>query len=184
MIRTLFASFAVVALTVPAFADEKKGDAKVGPALNFKMKSIDGKEVDLAKFQGKVVMFVNVASQCGLTPQYKGLQALHEKYSSAGLVIVGVPANEFGKQEPGSDSEISEFCTSNYGVKFPMMSKVVVKGSGIAPLYQYLTKETKFKGDISWNFEKFIVNRQGEVIARFSPRVSPDDEKDGLAVFR
>jgi glutathione peroxidase len=161
------------------FAADKKGDDKVGPALQFKMKSIDGQEVDLAQFQGKVVMFVNVASQCGLTPQYEALEKLYEKYMNAGFVIVGVPANEFGNQEPGTDAEIKEFCSTKYNVKFPMMSKVVVKGKGITPLYQYLTEQgpEKFRGPITWNFEKFLVNRQGEVIARFAPRVRPDDPK-------
>lgn len=175
--RTLLAIAAVFALVAPTLADDKKGDTKVGPALNFKMKTINGKEVDLSQYQGKVVLFVNVASQCGLTPQYEGLQKIYDKYKDEGLVIIGVPANEFGKQEPGTDAEISEFCKSNYGVTFPMMSKVVVKGEGITPLYQYLTKESKFPGAIKWNFEKFLVNRAGEVVARFDPQVKPDDDK-------
>jgi glutathione peroxidase len=167
--------------TAPALADDKeKGDTKVAPVLNFKMKGIDGKDVELSKLQGKVVMFVNVASKCGLTPQYDALEKLHEKYSKDGLVIVGVPANEFGKQEPGTDAEIKEFCTSNYGVKFTMLSKVVVKGKGICPLYEFLTgKDTNpnFAGPIKWNFEKFIVGRSGEVIARFEPTVKPEEPK-------
>jgi glutathione peroxidase len=146
------------------------------PALNFKMKDIDGKEVDLNKYKGKVVMFVNVASKCGLTPQYKALQALHDKYADKGLVIIGVPANEFLKQEPGTNAEIKEFCTSKYKVTFPMLAKVVVKGKGIAPLYEYLTTKTdkKFQGDIEWNFAKFVVGREGVVVARFKPTVKPD----------
>jgi glutathione peroxidase len=158
-----------------ARAEEKKGDRKVAPVLNFKMKTIDGKEVDLSKYQGKVVLFVNVASECGLTPQYKGLQALHDKYAREGLAIIGVPANEFGSQEPGSNREISQFCTSKYGVKFDMLAKVVVKGEGICPLYKFLTsKETdpKFAGDIKWNFTKFLIV-DGEIVARFEPRVEP-----------
>jgi glutathione peroxidase len=160
-------------------ADTKKGDGKVAPALQFKMKNIDGQEVELSQFQGKVVMIVNVASQCGLTPQYDALQKLYEKYQKEGFVIIGVPANEFGSQEPGTDAEIKEFCTSRYHVTFPMMSKVVVKGKGITPLYQYLTEQgpEKFRGPITWNFEKFLLNRQGEVVARFAPRVKPDDPK-------
>jgi glutathione peroxidase len=146
------------------------------PALNFKMKDIDGKEVDLTKYKGKVVMFVNVASKCGLTPQYKALQALHDKYADKGLVIIGVPANEFLAQEPGTNAEIKEFCTSKYQVKFPMLAKVVVKGKGACPLYEYLTTKTdkKFQGDIEWNFAKFVVSREGEVVARFKPAVKPD----------
>ena len=179
MLRTrLPIALVMLALGVPVFADEK-GDKKVGPALNFKMKAIDGKEVDLSQYQGKVVLFVNVASKCGYTPQYKGLEALYEKYSKDGLVIIGVPANEFGGQEPGTDAEISEFCSSNYGVKFPMLSKVVVKGEGITPLYKYLTQDAgeKFKGDIGWNFEKFLVNRKGEVVARYPSKVKPEDQR-------
>ena len=181
--RKMFGLLAVAFLVMPAvtLADDKdKGDKKVSGALNFKMKAIDGKEVDLSKYQGKVVMFVNVASQCGNTPQYKQLQELHEKYAKDGLVIVGVPANEFGGQEPGSDAEIAKFCESKYNVKFDMLSKVVVKGDGMCPLYKYLTsKDTdpKFAGDVSWNFEKFVVGRNGEVIARFQPRVKPDSEQ-------
>jgi len=153
-----------------------EGEKAVAPVLNFTMKDLSGKPVELAQYQGKVVLFVNVASKCGYTPQYKGLQSLYEKYEKDGLVIIGVPANEFGKQEPGSDSEIAEFCQKNYGVTFPMMSKVVVKGNGIAPLYKHLTsKETdpKFAGDIRWNFEKFLVGRSGEIVGRFNSKVDP-----------
>jgi len=156
------------------------GAEKAASALGFKMKSLTGKEVDLSKYKGKVVLMVNVASECGLTPQYEQLEALHEKYADKGLAILGFPANEFGMQEPGSDKEISEFCQKNYGVKFDMFSKVVVKGEGKCPLYQFLTsKETnpKFAGDITWNFEKFLLDRQGNVVARFAPKVKPDSEE-------
>jgi glutathione peroxidase len=179
MVRTLplFAALAVFALAGVATAEEKKGDTKVPEVLNFKMKSLDGKDVDLSKYKGKVVLFVNVASKCGLTDgQYKGLQQLHEKYAKDGLAIVGVPANEFGKQEPGTDKEISEFCTTKYNVKFDMLSKVVVKGDDIAPLYKHLTdKKTnpKFGGEIKWNFTKFLIDKSGQVVGRFEPRVDP-----------
>lgn len=162
--------------SISASAEEKKGDKKVASALAFTMKTLDGKEVDLAKYKGKIVLFVNVASKCGLTPQYEALEALHEKYADKGLAIIGVPANEFGKQEPGSNEEIQKFCSTKYGVKFDMLSKVVVKGDGICPLYAFLTsKETnpKFAGEIGWNFTKFLVNKNGEVVARFEPRVDP-----------
>jgi glutathione peroxidase len=181
--RTMIGLMAAGLLVVPAIvsAQEKdKGEKKVPAALNFKMKSLDGKDVDLSKYQGKVVMFVNVATYCGNTPQYKQLQELHDKYSKDGLVIVGVPANEFGGQEPGTDAEIAKFCDSKYNVKFDMMSKCVVKGDGICPLYKYLTsKDTdpKFGGDVTWNFEKFVVGRNGEVAARFKPKVKPDAEE-------
>lgn len=156
-------------------ADENV-DAAGGP-LQFKVKDIDGKDVDLGRYKGKAVLIVNVASKCGNTPQYGQLQELHKKYSEQGLVILGFPANEFRSQEPGTNEQIKEFCTSKYGVEFPMFSKIVVKGDGQAPLYRYLTsKETnpKFAGDITWNFEKFLVGRDGQVVARFSPRTKPD----------
>ena len=162
---------------IPVLVAAEDSEKKVAPVLNFKMKSIDGKDVDLSKYQGKVVMLVNVASKCGLTPQYEALQAVYDKYAKDGLVIIGVPANEFGKQEPGTDDEIAKFCKDNYSVKFPMLSKVVVKGKGITPLYKFLTsKDTnpKFAGEIKWNFTKFLINRKGEVVNRFEPRVKPD----------
>jgi glutathione peroxidase len=164
-------------LAVPALLRAGE-DKKVPEVLNFKMKGIDGKEVDLSKFKGRVVLFVNVASKCGYTKQYKGLEALHEKYARDGLVIIGVPANEFGKQEPGTDDQIADFCKSKYDVQFPMLSKIVVKGEGICPLYEYLTgKETnpKFAGEIKWNFTKFLVGRDGQVVNRFEPKVTPEE---------
>jgi glutathione peroxidase len=154
-----------------------KGDAKVAAALNFKMNDIAGQPVELSQYQGRVVLLVNVASKCGYTPQYKGLEALYEKYGKDGLVVIGIPANEFGSQEPGTDAEIKEFCTAKYSVTFPMMSKVVVKGKDICPLYQFLTsKDTdpKFAGAISWNFEKFLISRSGAVVGRFKSAVKPD----------
>jgi len=161
-----------------------KEDAVKGP-LQFKMKDIDGKEVDLSTYKGKVVLIVNVASKCGYTPQYKGLEALYEQNKDAGLVIIGVPANEFGKQEPGTDAQIKDFCTSTYNVTFPMMSKVVVKGEGICPLYKFLTdNETNpnFSGPIKWNFEKFLINRKGEVVKRFGSKIEPDNEEITKAI--
>jgi glutathione peroxidase len=169
-----------VALTLGVLAGMspagEKGDKKVPAVLNFKMTGLDGKEVDLAKYQGKVVLFVNVASKCGYTPQYETLQALYAKYEKDGLVVVGVPCNQFGKQEPGTEKEIAEFCTSTYGVTFPMLAKVDVNGDNACPLYKFLTsKETdaKFAGKIGWNFEKFLVSRNGEVVARFASKVDP-----------
>jgi glutathione peroxidase len=175
-VRTLV--WSVIGLLVLTCAAARAADKekKVPGVLNFTMKGLDGKDVDLSLYQGKVVLFVNVASRCGFTPQYEGLQKLYEQYGKDGLVIVGVPANEFGRQEPGTDAQIAEFCKSNYGVAFPMLSKVVVKGPGICPLYQYLTsRETdpKFAGDIKWNFTKFLVSRNGEIVNRFEPRVTP-----------
>ncbi len=174
--RTLVCMMVGLLAVAPGLARAEEGGKKVPAVLNFKMKGLDGKDVDLGQYQGKVVLIVNVASQCGYTPQYKGLEALYEKYGKDGLVVLGVPANEFGRQEPGSDAEIAEFCSSKYGVKFPMLSKVVVKGRGICPLYQYLTsKDTdpKYGGDIKWNFTKFLVDRGGNVVGRFEPAVKP-----------
>ena len=163
----------------------EKGDKKVPAVLNFKMTGLDGKEVDLAKFQGKVVLIVNVASKCGYTPQYKDLQALYSKYSKDGLVVLGVPCNQFGKQEPGTEKQIAEFCTSEYGVTFPMLAKVDVNGDSACPLYKFLTgKDTdpKFAGKIRWNFEKFLISRSGEVVARFASDVDPAGEKFQTAI--
>jgi glutathione peroxidase len=161
----------------PGAAAEAKSK-KVAPALDFKMKTLTGQEVNLASFQGKVVLIVNVASKCGNTPQYKPLEALHEKFAGQGLVIVGVPVNDFGKQEPGTNDEIAEFCSKTYDVKFVMLGKVpTVLGADQAPLYKFLTsKETdpKFAGPIKWNFTKFLIGRNGEVVDRFEPKVQPD----------
>jgi len=177
MLKALLAAAPLVALFATlAVASEGDKTEKSGP-LQFVMKDIDGKDVDLSQYKGKVVMIVNVASKCGNTPQYKQLEALHKKYSEKGLVILGFPANEFGSQEPGSNEQIKEFCTSTYHVDFPMFSKIVVKGPGQADLYKYLTsKETnpQYAGDITWNFEKFLVGRDGQVVNRFTPKTKPD----------
>src|SRR5665213_2540669 len=143
----------------------------------FTMKSLDGKQVPLASFQGKVMLVVNVASQCGYTYQYEGLQALYAKYKDRGLVLTGFPANNFGEQEPGSDAEIGAFCKSKFGVTFPMFSKISVKGSDKAPLYQFLTDpktNPKTGGEIPWNFTKYLVDRDGKVLARFDAPVEPE----------
>jgi glutathione peroxidase len=145
-------------------------------ALNFTMNSLDGKPVDLAKYQGNVVLMVNVASQCGYTPQYEGLEELHKRYASRGLRLLGFPSNDFGQQEPGTNSEIADFCKKNYGVEFDMFSKISVVGTSKAPLYRYLTSaqtNPKFSGEIEWNFEKFLIGRNGQVIARFKSPVEP-----------
>ncbi len=154
-------------------------------ALSFTMKTLDGKAVDLKKYEGKVVLIVNVASKCGLTPQYKELQAIYEKYKDSGLVVLGFPCNQFGKQEPGDATEISTFCSKNYGVTFDMFEKVDVNSSTACPLYKFLTSQDtkpKGKGDITWNFEKFLLNKKGEVVARFEPRTKPDDKQIVAAI--
>jgi glutathione peroxidase len=158
-------------------AEDKVDGKKAGAAISFTMKSLDGKDVDLKSYAGKVVLVVNTASECGLTPQYKDLQAIHEKYKDKGLAILGFPCNQFGKQEPGDAKEISEFCTKNYGVTFDMFAKVEVNKDGACDLYKFLTaKEAPpvGKGPVSWNFEKFLINRKGELVNRFGPRTEPD----------
>lgn len=179
--KNLVLSITAMTLLVMLGGVVKSEDKKdVPPVLNFKMKKIDGKETDLSVYKGKVVLMVNVASQCGLTPQYTALEGLHEKFADKGLAVLGFPANEFGAQEPGSNAEIATFCKDKFNVKFDMFSKIVVKGDGQDPLYKYLTsKETdpKHAGEISWNFEKFLIGRNGEIVARFAPRVKPDSEE-------
>ncbi len=147
---------------------------------DFKLPDIGGQEVSLGRFSGKVLMLVNVASRCGFTPQYAGLQRLYERYRERGLEILGFPANDFLRQEPGSNEQIKAFCTLNYGVSFPMFSKISVKGRKIHPLYKYLTDKTsdpEFGGPITWNFTKFLVDRTGHVAGRFSPREEPESER-------
>ncbi|MBL8797403.1 MAG: glutathione peroxidase [Planctomycetia bacterium] len=173
MFKAVAVSLTCLGLSLSLHAEDKK----VPAVLGFKMKSLDGKDMDLAKYQGKVVLVVNVASACGYTGQYKGMQGLHDKYAQQGLVVLGVPCNDFGKQEPGSEAEIAKFCESKYGVKFDMLSKVAIKGNDPAPLYKHLTsKDTnpKFAGPVKWNFTKFLIGRNGEIVGRFEPGVEPD----------
>lgn len=152
---------------------------------DYSLNSIDGKDTRLSTFKGKVVMLVNVASRCGYTPQYSGLESLYEKYRAKGFVIVGIPANNFMSQEPGANSEIQTFCRSKYNVQFPMMAKISVAGSDKAPLYRYLTskeKNPKTGGEIQWNFTKFLVDREGKVVARFEPATEPSDPAVASAI--
>lgn len=145
---------------------------------DFNVKDIDGNQVSLAKYKGKVLLIVNVASMCGNTPQYKDIQALYTKYSSKGLVVLGFPANNFMGQEPGSDKDIKAFCTREYAVTFPMFSKISVKGKDIAPLYSYLTQKTEngvTDAAVTWNFQKFLVGKDGRVITSVSPKTSVND---------
>lgn len=147
-----------------------------GP-LDFRMTNIDGERVALSQYGGEVVLIVNVASKCGLTPQYEQLQGLHEKYAGEGLRILAFPANDFGKQEPGTNKRIKAFCTSKFGVEFDLFAKVSVKGDECCELYKFLTsaeKNGKFGKPIAWNFTKFLVDRSGKVVGRFEPRVKPD----------
>jgi glutathione peroxidase len=145
----------------------------------FTLNSIDGTPAPLANYKGKVVLVVNVASQCGYTPQYSALEATYEKYKDQGFVILGFPANNFGAQEPGTNEEIKTFCTRKYSVTFPMYAKISVKGADQNPLYTYLTKDTApgIAGEIKWNFTKFLVDRNGNVVQRFEPAVTPDSKE-------
>lgn len=162
----------------PSAAAASKPEA--GPVLNHTVKNIDGQEVNLADYKGQVLLVVNVASACGLTKQYKDLQALHEQYKEQGLKVLGFPSNDFGGQEPGTESQIREFCTKNYGVTFDMFSKVTVLGPDKDPFFAQLTDPSRkdgFGGDITWNFAKFLIDRNGRLVARFDPKVNPMDPK-------
>ena len=162
----------VVALFATALFAQEAKDMK--SPLDYTVKDIDGKDFNLADLKGKVVLIVNVASKCGYTPQYKGLESLYEANKDKGLVIVGFPANNFKGQEPGTNDEIKAFCTGKYNVTFPMMSKISVKGEDIHPLYKQLTDA---KGPVTWNFNKFLVGRDGKLIEHFDSKAKPDDAK-------
>ena len=169
-----------IILSIMAMAGGK-AVAAAGPAkgvLDFSMQEIDGRETALGQFRGKVLLLVNTASKCGLTPQYKALEEVYKRYQDRGLIILGFPANDFLGQEPGTNAEIKQFCLINYGVSFPMFAKISVRGKNIHPLYKFLVEKTtnpRFAGKISWNFTKFLVDRKGEIVARFEPRQVPDD---------
>ncbi len=167
------AFLATVAVAVTASAEPPK-------IYSIPLKDIDGKDTSLNAFAGKVVLAVNVASHCGNTSQYEGLQSLFAKNKDKGLVVVGFPCNDFGKQEPGTEAEVKEFCSTKYQVTFPMMAKIHVKGPEQHPLYKELT--TALPGDVKWNFGKFLIGRDGKVLARFEPGLSPDDEKITKAI--
>ncbi len=152
---------------------------------SFTLKSIDGPQVSLSTYRGKVLLLVNVASKCGYTPQYAGLESLYKKYKDRGLVIVGIPANNFASQEPGTNAEIKTFCRNKYDVTFPMMAKVSVLGSDKAPLYAFLTDKAvnpQIAGDIKWNFTKFLFDRKGKPVQRFEPAVTPDSPEVTSAI--
>ncbi len=180
--KSLFGIAALCALTLP-------NSLMAADSLHeFTVKDIDGKDLKLSAFKGKTVLLVNVASQCGYTGQYVGLQRLHEQFKDQGLVVVGIPANNFGGQEPGTEAEIKAFCTGDYGVTFPMLSKLSAAGADQAPLFVFLTSSNpELSGPINWNFEKFLVDKNGKVIGRFQSGVEPDGDelaaaiKDGLS---
>lgn len=176
---------AVIALSTATFAGdatqtttavnktEEKVNATGSDYRTIEFMTIDGAKTNLNAFKGKVVLVVNVASKCGFTPQYKGLEELYKKYKDRGVVVIGFPANNFGGQEPGTNEEIKMFCTGNYGVNFPMMAKISVRGDDIHPLYAYLTQKSPLSGEIQWNFNKFLLDQSGNVIARWPSKVEP-----------
>jgi len=168
-------ALALIAIMTASGAFAGEGDTV--QVTKYKMKDIDGKDVDLSAYQGKVLMVVNVASKCGLTPQYAQLVEIRKKYKDQGFEVLGFPANNFMGQEPGTNEEIKTFCSTKYGVDFPIMSKISVKGDDIDPLYAELTsteKNGEFGGEIKWNFTKFLIGKDGKVIDRFEPPVKPD----------
>ncbi|MBK7725783.1 MAG: glutathione peroxidase [Dehalococcoidia bacterium] len=147
------------------------------------MTRLDGSEEDLSLYKGKVVMLVNVASKCGLTPQYKGLQALYDRYGQKGLVILGFPANDFMGQEPGTDEEIGQFCELNFGVTFPLFSKISVKGEAMHPLYREITTMPEpIGGDVLWNFQKYLLDKSGDVVRKIGPQTKPEDPEVSAAI--
>jgi glutathione peroxidase len=176
----------VLALAALAIAADVPSAKSAAPAtqpasvLDFTVTDNAGKSVDLSAYKGKVLLIVNTASKCGNTHQYAGLETMYQNYKDKGFVILAFPANDFGKQEPGTNEQIREFCTSNYKVTFDLFAKIVVKGDGQAPLYKFLTdKQTDpaFAGDITWNFAKFLISRDGKIVGRFNPKTEPEDQK-------
>jgi len=173
MLKHLTVVALVLASAAPLMAKEP---AAKKTALDYKVNNINGKEVDLNQYKGKVLLIVNVASKCGKTPQYKDLQALHEKYGEKGLKVMGFPCNQFGGQEPGTNAEVLQFCQDRYDVTFDMFAKIDVNGKKQHELYKHLTTvaaKPKGAGKVSWNFEKFLVDREGNVVGRYSPNVKP-----------
>lgn len=167
----------LITLLALAPTEQSMNQSNETPLYRFTMKTIDGKDQPLSSYKGKVLLLVNVASKCGHTPQYENLEATYRRYKDRGFVILGFPANNFGGQEPGSDAEIKEFCKTKYDVTFNLFSKISVKGEDQHPLYKYLTTETPFKGDVKWNFQKYLVDKKGNVVAMFPTKVKPTDEE-------
>ena len=168
------------AVTPPEGTPQAEVVAASKPLYAFELEDMDGGAGDLAALRGKALLLVNVAGKCGYTPQYAGLQALYEKYGPRGFVVVGFPANNFGGQEPGTNEQIRQFCSSTYGVTFPVYAKISVKGDDIHPLYRFLTSRQsnpQFGGDIAWNFTKFLISREGDVVGRYESAVEPSDQR-------
>jgi glutathione peroxidase len=176
-VRTIITTSLVLACFAAFAAPATPDDAAAPTSIHaFTLPDLEGKPFPLEQLRGKVVLLVNTASQCGLTPQYEQLEALNRRFKDRGLVVLGVPSNDFGGQEPGTAEQIREFCSSKFEVSFPLLAKQTVKGDGKCPLYQFLTtSNAAHTGEIQWNFTKFLVDKQGRVINRFGPRLSPDD---------
>ncbi len=168
-----------IILLVTAISFLMANTERTESVYQYELNSIDGENISLSQFEGDVLLIVNTASECGFTPQYEGLQELYEQYSDQGFNVLGFPANNFGGQEPGTNKEIARFCEMNYGVTFPMFSKISVKGEDQHPLFTYLTnaENPDFTGEISWNFEKFLIDRNGNVVRRFKSKVKPMSEE-------
>jgi glutathione peroxidase len=170
---------AAIAFVTLSFTVSKNSETKLPSVHQFKMEALEGSAIDFKKYKGKKILIVNTASKCGYTPQYEELQALYEKYKDK-LVVIGVPANNFGGQEPGTNAEIKEFCSSKFNVTFPMTAKVSVKGDDMCELYKWLTSKEKngvLDAEVKWNFNKFLLNENGELIAYFGSRVKPMSEE-------
>ena len=177
-IRHWFAAAALAAALAPLPTLAATGGKAMPASVHeFTLTTIDGKPRSLAEYKGKALLIVNTASKCGFTPQYKGLEALYDRYRARGFEVLGFPANNFLGQEPGSNEEIAQFCSLKYDVSFPLFAKISVKGKDIAPLYAWLTKDSGFPGDVGWNFTKFLVGPDGKVVARYDSRTDPLDPK-------
>jgi glutathione peroxidase len=178
--KKIIVFFGIITVAFVANSQTLVSRGQIKTLYDFKTKTIDGKDFDLATLKGKKVLVVNTASKCGLTPQYKDLEALYEKYGGNKFVIIGFPANNFASQEPGSNAEIKEFCLVNYGVKFPMMSKISVKGDDMDPIYQWLTKKElngKMDSEVKWNFQKYLVDEQGRLVDVVDPKTLPNSDQ-------
>jgi glutathione peroxidase len=177
MNKTIVPAILAAACTqTPGYSTTTASGGGGSPVIDHTVQTLGGETIQLSKFRGKALLIVNTASECGYTPQYAGLERLYEKYKDRGLVVIGFPSNDYGAQEPGSAEEIASFCKKNYGVTFPMMAKVHAKGSEIAPVYKTLTQETPdgIRGDVKWNFTKFLVDPTGQVVARFESKIDPE----------
>ena len=175
----LLAAAAMTGATMTFASAAEKPHTRV---LGFTMKNIDGEDVHLSKYKGKVLLIVNVASECGFTPQYKDLEALYLKYKERGFMILGFPANNFGAQEPGTDQEIKKFCSSTYGITFDLFSKISVKGEDQHPLYKAITTDPTYGGDVKWNFQKYVVDRDGNLVGKYLSKVTPMSDEVTSAI--